>query len=238
MAAVGTASGTYNFAPAVGELVIAAFRRIGVHRAEIVTEHFADAKMELNLLQVSWADLGPLLWTVTVNTITFVAGQAVYSIPSNVVMITDMYVQVPNGDGTTSDRIITPLSRTEYASMPDKSQQGDVTSFWFNRQIGAQTVTLWPVPYGTITASYFCFTQIQDALPGNAGQPQVPYLALDAYVAGLAHRLSVIYPPKARPDGSRIDYEGAATKAMNVMFSQLAENVPFYVQPVTESYWR
>lgn len=233
MTAVGTTSSTYSFAPPIGDLVIAAYRRIQIHRAEIVTEHFADAKMELNLMQVSWANLGPLLWTVDLQSITLIAGQATYPVPANTVMMLDLYVSTPNGDGTNSDRTLTALSRTEYASMPDKSVKGGLTSFWFDRQI-SPTVTLWPVPDGQeTTLSYYRFTQMQDAITSNAATPQAMYLCLDAYVAGLAHRLARIYKPDL--EAAR---EADATKALNLMFSQVVENVPLYIQPVTYGYWR
>lgn len=227
-------SNSYNFLPSVGELIVAAYRRVQIHRSEILTEHLADARNELNLLQVQFANLGPLLFTVDLQTINLVQGQATYSIPPETAMILDVYVSTPNGDGTNSDRVITALSRTEYASMPDKGQQAPPTSYWFDRLING-TITLWPVPDGTNpTASYYRFTQIQDASLTNGASPQIPYLMLDAYVAGLAQRLSVIYvPPKPG-----YDYEGAAGKALNTFFSQYNEFVPLYIQPQTEGYWR
>ena len=226
-------SQTYIFGPTTGELVVAAFRRIGLHRAELLTEHFADAKTETNLMQVQWANLGPLLWTVDVQTIALVAGQSVYPILANTVMMLDVYISTPNGDGTTSDRIISPLSRTEYASMPNKSGPGTPTSFWFDRTI-SPTVTLWPVPDGSEpTFSYYRFSQVQDATATNASTPQVMYLCLDAYVAGLAHRMARIYKPEV--EGVR---DTDAAKALTLMFTQLVENVPMYITPITESYWR
>ena len=226
-------SNSYAFLPSVGELFIAAYRRIGIHRAEIITEHLADARNEANLLQVTWANLGPTLWTVDLQTVSLIPGQATYSVPADTVMMLDVYISIPNGDGTTSDRIIWPYSRTEYASTPDKSQRGSPTSFWFDRLI-APTFTLWPVPDGTEpTLSYYRFTQIQDAIATNATNPQAPYLALDAYVAGLSHRLARIYKPDL--EAAR---EADATKALNVMFSQLNENVPLYLSPMTSAYWR
>lgn len=226
-------TGQYAFAPTTGELMVAAFRRIGIHRSQLLTEHFADAKTETNLMQVQWANLGPLLWTVDVQTITFVAGQATYSVPANTVMMLDVYASTPNGDGTTSDRIISPLSRTEYASMPNKLGQGSPTSFWFDRLI-SPTVTFWPVPTEQdTTCSYYRFTQVQDAATANASTPQVMYLCLDAYVAGLSHRMARIYKPEM--EAVR---DADASKALNLMFTQLVENVPMYITPVTASYWR
>ena len=226
-------TGTYSFGPTTGELMVAAFRRIQIHRSELLTEHFADAKTETNLMQVQWSNLGPLLWTVDVQTVSLVAGQAVYPIPPETVMLLDVYISTPNGDGTSSDRIITPLSRTEYASMPNKGGQGQPTSFWFDRTI-SPTVTFWPTPDGQeTTCSYYRFTQPQDAATANASTPQILYLCLDAYVAGLAHRLARIYKPAI--ESVR---EADATKAVNLMFNQLTENVPLYLMPQTESYWR
>src|SRR5271156_3789024 len=218
-------SGTSSFLPATGELVIAAYRRIKIHRAEIVTEHLADAKTEFNLMQVQWGNLGPTLWTVDLQTVNIVQVQPVYSVPSDTVMMLDVYVSIPNGDGSNSDRIITPLSRTEYASMPDKLGQGSPTSFWFDRLIDP-TVTLWPNPDGTEpTFSYYRFTQIQDAVLTNGLNPQMPYFCLDAAVAGLSHRLARIYAPDL--EAAR---EADAVKATNLMLTQITENVPLYIQ--------
>ena len=103
-----TSSGTYSYSPSMGELVVAAYRRIQIHRSEILTEHLADAKTETNLMQVQWANLGPLVWTVDVVTVPLVAGQKTYTVPANTVMMLDVYVSTANGDGTYSDRIISP----------------------------------------------------------------------------------------------------------------------------------
>lgn len=233
MASIGTVSNTYSFAPSTGELIIAAFRRIKIHRSEILTEHLADARMETNLLQVQWSNLGPLAWTVDLQTVPLIAGQATYGVPANTVMMLDVWISIPNGDGTYTDRIITPLSRTEYASLPDKQSEGGVTSFWFDRTI-SPTVTLWPVPYGDIpTMKYYRFTQPMDANLANVAQPQIMYLCLDAYVAGLSHRLARIYAPELEAPR-----ETDAAKAAALMFSQLTDNTPLYVIPTTSSYYR
>jgi hypothetical protein len=170
---------------------------------------------------------------VDLQTVNLVQGTGTYSVPADTVMMLDVYISIPNGDGTTSDRIIWPFSRTEYASTPDKSQQGSPTSFWFDRLI-SPTFTLWPVPDGTEpTLSYYRFTQVQDANPINATSPQLPYLALDAYVAGLAHRLSRIY--KNELEAAR---KTDAEAAFNTFFSQYVEDVPLFIAPMSESLWR
>lgn len=228
-----TTSGTYSFLPSVGELFVAAFRRIQIHRSEILTEHLADARNEANFLQVQWANLGPTLWTIDQQQIPLVAGTATYTVPPETVMMLDVWTSTTNGDGSYSDSIINPFSRTEYASVPNKTQQGWVTSFWFDRLI-APTVTFYLVPDGQQAfVNYYRFKQIQDATMTNAATPQTPYLALDAYVAGLSHRLARIYKPEVAAER-----EADSIKAYTAMATQLTENVALFISPVTSSYWR
>ena len=78
-------------------------------------------------------------------------------------------------------------------------------------------------------------TQVQDAVTVNALNPQIPYLALDAWVACLTQRLSVIYPPPKPP---AVSYDAMATKALNTFLTQYTENVPLFLSPVTAGYWR
>lgn len=229
-----TISGTYAFNPSVGHLILAAYARIGVRRAEVLTEHLTNAQIEFNLLQVSWANLGPTIWTVDQQNIPLVQGTATYSVPAETVMMLDVWVSIANGDGTYTDRIITPFSRTEYASVPDKAQQGSVVSFWYDRLQSGQTVTFWLVPDGTEAfVRYYRFTQMQDASLQNAGNAQMLYLCLDAAVAGLSHRLARIYKPELEAQR-----EADAQKALNTMFNQLVESVPLFLSPQTSQYWR
>jgi len=227
-------SSTYSYLPITGELVQQAYARIQIRRSEIVNEHLSNATNELNLMQVEWSNLGPLSWTTTLNTASLAAGQQIVTVPTQAIMVLDAWISIPNGDGTYSDRIITPLSRTEYASQPNKLGQGAPTSFWFYRTINP-TIYLWPVPDGssTYTLNYFTFQQPQDAVLSGALNPNVPYRWLDAFVAGLAYRLAKIYAPQLEMT------RGAdSQKAFMIANTQDGENVPLYISPQTQSYWR
>lgn len=226
-------TGTYAFLPSTGELVLQAYARVQIRRAEIVTEHLANAKNEANLLQVAWANLGPTLWTVDTQSTPLTQGTATYNVDPSTVMILDAWISTPDGTGGTQDRIVTPLSRTEYASMPEKALQGSPTSFWFDRT-DAPTITMWPVPdeNGPYTLNYYRFTQSQDASLAGGLNLQIPYLWLDAFVAGLAARLAMIYKPELYAA-----LETTAQKAYMNAANQGVENVAYYVQPQTSGYW-
>ena len=59
-----TYSGSYNFAPSGGEIILNAFQRIQVRPPEIVQNQLQMAIMELNLLLARMSNLQPNLWTV------------------------------------------------------------------------------------------------------------------------------------------------------------------------------
>src|SRR5882724_7098952 len=114
-----TYSGTYNFLPSAGDIIITAFQRIGIRPTAILQTHLQQAVMELNLLQSKLSNLQPNLWDVDLQTLPLIQGTATYSIPAETVMITNAYVRT--GSGTSAvDRLIFAISQTEYAAISNK----------------------------------------------------------------------------------------------------------------------
>lgn len=226
-----TTSGTYNYLPSVGELGLTAFGRIGIRRTEITTTHLQSLKNAANLLLAEWSNRQPNLWEVSLQTITLIAGTATYSVPTTTVMILDMYISY----GTpTQDRVIFPISRTEYASYPNKAQQGFPTVFWFDR-ITAPTFTLFPVPDSAFsyTANYYTVRQTQDATLNGSESPEIPYRFLDAFTAGLAWKLAEVYRPEMEQQ-MFMRYE----RAWGLAATQDTEGVPLYIAPGLSGYFR
>ena len=192
-----TTSGTYTFNPSLGELTLHAFNLIGLRNTSLTQEHMQSSRIATNLMLANWSNRGVNLWAVDLVTVPLVAGQATYNVDANTVVILDAYMQTDNGSGDPIDRIILPVSRTEYASYPNKEQQGFTTTFWFDRLI-APTVTLWPVPDGTSAQylKYYRVRQIQDSNLQGGQNVEIPYLWLDAFATGLAERLSRIWNPQ------------------------------------------
>lgn len=223
-----TTSGTYSFNPPIGSLALNAFSRCQVKRTELTAQHMEDARFETNLMQADWVADGLTVWSVELVSQPLTQGTASYSVPANVVMILDMYIS--NGS---SNRLIFPFSRTDYASLSNPTQQGFPSVFWLDRVISS-TFTLWEVPDGsaTYTADYYAYTQIQDATIAQGGQADVPYWWLDAFTAGLAYRLSRHYAPQLEAV-RKADAMEAYLKA-----SKQAENVPMYISCGLDGYYR
>lgn len=227
-------SKNFNFNPSGADVIAQAFSRIRIRRTSLEATHLQDAISELNLLQSSFSNMGPNLWTVDLQSIPLIQGVATYAIPTETIMILDAYVRLGANTTSLSDRILYPLSRSEYAALPNKDQQGPPSQFWFDRTI-SPTITFYLVPdaAGPYTVFYYRFRQMMDA-PSNGGiQPEFPIRWLDAVVAELAYRLSRIYAPDLE-----VLRKADAEKSWNIAAAQDTENVPMVIQVGMAGYYR
>jgi hypothetical protein len=227
-----TTSGTYTFNPSLGELVIYSYNMIGIRGTSLLQEHMEAARMASNLMLGRWSSQGVNLWAVDLVTVALVQGTATYNVDANTIVMLDAYVTT--GTGTSAiNRVIMPISRTEYASYPNKTQQGFPTTFWFDRLL-APTVTLWPVPDGNeVSLSYYRVRQVQDSNLSNGQNVEIPAYFLEAFAYGLAHRLATIWAP----DKVQM-LKPMADEAYAIAASQNIETANTYISPMISSYWR
>lgn len=227
-------SGTYTFNPSLGELTLYAYNLIGVRNTALLQEHMEAARMSSNMMLSRWSNQGVNLWAVDLITVPLVQGQATYSVPSNTVVMLDAYMTIDNGSAPPIDRIILPVSRTEYASYPNKEQQGFTTTFWFDRLL-SPTVTLWPVPdgYSAQYLKYYRVRQLQDSELQNGQQVEIPYLWMEAFAYGLAQRLAVIWAP----DKVAI-LKPMADESYQIAANQNIETAQQYISPQLSGYFR
>jgi hypothetical protein len=228
-----TTSGTYAFNPSLGELVLYAFNVAQLRNTALAQPHFASARTATNLMLASWANKGVNLWKVDLVTVPLVAGTTTYSVDPSTVVLLDAYVTLVSG-GTSIDRPVLPISRTEYSTYPSKLQQGAPAVYWFDRLL-SPSVTLWPVPDGTsaTSLSYYRLRQVQDADTANGQTVDVPYLWLEAFADGLAYRLAKIWNPAIAPALKAVADESYLTAA-----DQNVEVASTYISPQVGGYFR
>lgn len=228
-----TTSGTYNYNPSLGELTLYAFNLCGIRNTALLQEHMESARMAANLLLGRWSSQGVNLWTVSKESIPLVAGQATYSVPTNNIVMLDTYISTIDGSGNAIDRLILPISRTEYASYPNKEQQGFPTTYWQDRLLSG-TVTLWPVPDGTQTSlDFYQVTQIEDADFSGGQTLSLPIYFMEAFAFGLAQRLALIWAPD-----KVVMLKPLADEAYQIAASQNVETAQQYISPVISGYYR
>ena len=135
-------SKSFEFSPALGELIINAFGRIGVRPTELTAAHLYQGRLSANFVLSEWANTQPNLWEVDLIEVPLLQGVPTYAVAAETVMILDAVITYGSPE---TDRVIQPVSRTEYMSYPTKLDQGFPTIFWFDRLV-SPTITLWQVP--------------------------------------------------------------------------------------------
>lgn len=227
-----TTSGTYTYNPSLGELVLYAYNLVDVRNTALTQEHFFTARHASNMLLSNWSNQGVNLWAVDLVTTPLVAGQSTYSVDADTVMILDAYITISQGS-TNTDRIILPVSRTEYASYPNKEQQGFSTTYWFDRLL-SPTISLWPVPDSSDnTLKYYRVRRLQDSNFAGGETVEIPYLWLEAFAYGLAMRLAVIWNAQ-----KVVLLKPLADEAYQIAANQNTEYVQQYVAPQLSGYFR
>lgn len=223
-------SGTTTYNPSPGELTIYAYNLIGIRPSALLQEHLDAARNAMNMLLAGWSNQGVNLWRVSLVTTPLVEGTATYDVDSSVVVILDAYISYGS---PATDRIIMPVSRSEYASYPQKEMQGFPTVWWFDRLL-SPTVTVWPVPDGNQTSlKYYCVSRIEDADMNGNTQVDIPPIWLEAFAFGLAERLALIWAPDKLPL-----IEPRAQKAYDIAAAQNVETAQQYISPMVQGYWR
>lgn len=225
-------SGLSTFDISGGNIILFSYALCGLRRTALLPQHMEDARIALNMLFSAWGNDTPNLWTVDLISQPLTAETATYSVAADTIMILDAYIRT--GDDPPIDRLIWPISRTEYAAQANKTLQGYPTSFWFDRQL-APTITLWPVPddQQDYTLQYYRCTVIQDALVPNGVTLDIPRWWQLAAAYGLAELLSDSYAPQRT---QRI--AGKAQELWVQAKEQDTENVGLFVIPALSGYFQ
>lgn len=188
--------------------------------------------MAANFVIGDWANKGVNLWKVSGVVIPFVEGLASYIVPISIVEILDLYMTVTSG-AYTNNRYLLPVSRTEFVSYPNPTQQAFPTVYWHNRTL-TPTINFYPTPDGNQTSfTYYSVSQIQDAAFTNEQVADIPYLWLNAFVKALAAELAVMWAPD-----KAMMLSSAATAAWTAAALTNTENANFYIAPSLSGYWR
>lgn len=191
------------------------------------------ARRSLNLLLLSWANMGINMWTIDgPYSVPLVQGTSTYILPADTIDLLDHYIRTNAGNTSTqTDLNITRISEPTYATIPNKLSQGRPIQVWVNRQGGMNNsnatlpsssnpqFTVWPIPDGSTTWTfvYYRLRQMQDVGAAYNGQ-DIPQRFLPALCAGLAYNLSIKLPIKdaqIRTPFLKMHYEEILKAAMD-----------------------
>ena len=145
------------------------------------------------------------------------------------------YIETQYNSAPPTDRILTSISRTDYASIPNKLTQAPPSTFWFDRLSPIPVINLWDVPDGggPYTAFVYRMRRIQDAYTTGGQTADIPYRFIDALCADLAMRLARKYAPALVPA-----MKEEAELAWSIASEEDRERVTLFLCPDTSSYFR
>lgn len=131
------------------------------------------------------------------------------------------------------DRILYPISRNDYAAMPNKFVQAPPTTYWFDRQITPQ-FTLWQVPdqNGPYEIRCYRMLQMEDSNLVNGQTSDLPYRFLEAFISALAAHLALKWAP-----GLAKDLNGYAEAKWEQAMGEDREIVSYIISPTMYDYW-
>jgi len=227
-----TSTGTYAFAPSAADVILNAYSMIQIRRTEMTTQHLQDAYMAANLVMVDLSNRNPLRWTMETQT-QVLSATATYTLSARTIAIAMAYLSFT----TEPNRVLGPISASEYAAVPNKSQTAPPTTYFFSL-LTTPTITLWPVPDAAsiaagATLNMQTFRQLQDVQVDQGATLDAPYRFLDVVTTGVAARLAEMYRPE-RADSLDAKYEKRLTLAQG----RDQESVPFFLTPALAGYFK
>jgi hypothetical protein len=227
-----TVSGSKNFELDVADYIEEAFERCGL---ELRTAYdLKTARRSLNLLLAEWANRGLNQWTVQTKTVAMVDGTTTYNVDSSnstaAIDVLDAYIR-ETVNNQPIDLQMTRLSRSEYASVPDKSTEGKPLQYFIDKQL-SPTISVYPTPDKTSTYTVYMnvLTRMDDA-DAATNTLQLPFRFYPCLAAGLAYYISIKKSPDRTAFLKQI-YEEEFDRAM----SQDEDRASFRVAPDLRNY--
>ena len=222
-------SGTTAFDLQIDDIIEEAYERCGMRTNS--GNDIRCARRSLNLLFSEWGNRGVHLWKVQLNEATLVAGQATYTVASNVNDVLEAYISSTSTAGntaSTNDISLTKIDRSAYAALPNKYATGQPSQYYVDRQTDP-TISLYLAPDAATytTLKFYTINRIEDA-GSFTNTADVAYRFLPCMCSGLAYYLA----QKRAPDRIQLLkqlYEDELIRALNEDGSRTS----VYISPQT-----
>lgn len=190
-----TTSGTYDFVDSEQiDVITEAYERVGRNPATLSSQDINSATRSLNYLFADWANDGPNLWEVDLQYIDLVPGQLEYTLDVETVSLLQVYTRTVSG-GQNTDLMMSPISRAEYAALPNKAQLGQRPFQYYFQRTSTPSLFIWQAPQDAGVRLYYYRMKIQQDAGSFTNSLDGPNRWMEAIASGLAAKLSVKFAP-------------------------------------------
>ena len=205
-------SGTTAFDLDIDDIIQEAYERCAIRTNS--GNDLRSARRSLNVLFSEWGNRGIHLWKVALNTQALTSGTATYSAPSATNDVLEAYISTSSGTtSSTTDISLTKISRSDYASKPNKGATGQPSEYYVDRQT-TPTITLYQTPDASTYThlKFYCVKRIED-VGAYTNQADVAFRFIPCMVAGLAYYLAMKVNPQLVQQNKLI-YEDELKRAL------------------------
>jgi hypothetical protein len=219
-----TTSGTYTFGNSEQiDIITEAYERVGRNPATLSSNDIDSARRSINYMFSDWANNGPNLWAVDLQSITLLPGVLYYELEPRTVSILQVYTRTMSGAQAT-DLMMSPISRAEYDAIPNKAQLGQRPfQYYFQRTITPR-LYIWQAPQDVGVTLFYHRMKIQEDAGAFTDSMDAPNRWMEAIAAGLAAKLSVKFAP------DRLEFlQGLADGAYTRAAAEDREKVPLRI---------
>jgi hypothetical protein len=219
-----TTSGTYTFGNTEQiDIITEAYERVGRNPATLSSNDIDSARRSINYMFSDWANNGPNLWAVDLQSITLTPGTLYYDLEPRTVSILQVYTRTLSGAQAT-DLMMSPISRAEYDAIPNKAQLGQRPfQYYFDRTITPR-LYIWQAPQDVGITLFYHRMKIQEDAGEFTDSMDAPNRWMEAIAAGLAAKLSVKFAP------DRLEFlQGLADGAYTRAAAEDREKVPLRI---------
>ena len=180
-------TGTYGFDPELAECIDEAFERCGFSVEAIERKHVQSALRSIKfMLNGEWVTLGVRQWMIQQLTVDLVPGQQTFTLPAGGIDIFDMTFKRA---GVETE--VNPVARDVYFTKHKKDLAGRVIEYMLDKGASTKTCYIWPCGErigDQLLLNYMREMQDAGTLTNTL---QLPALAREAFVSGLAMHLSL-----------------------------------------------
>lgn len=185
-----TTSGVTDGTMTARDICLAAAKDLGVYSAgeELSGADGEDMMLRLNWMLKSWQADGVNLWREA-------EGEAEFSASTRTVVLDPFVMDVIEARLEQSINYLRPLQRWEvgeYRRVPNPDQPGFPTAFYLQKNTGAVTMSLWPVPSRAMTIKYTFSRVVEDVTDLNETL-DIPQVWLETVWTNLAVRCATMF---------------------------------------------
>ena len=219
-----TTSGTYTFGDTEQiDIITEAYERVGRNPASLASNDIDSARRSINYMFSDWANNGPNLWAVDLQSIALTTNTLYYDLQPRTVSILQVYTRTTSG-GINTDLMMSPISRAEYDALPNKAQAGDRPfQYYFERTITPR-LYIWQVPQAAGVTLFYHRMKIQEDAGDFTDSMDAPNRWMEAIASGLAAKLAVKFAP------DRLSFlQGLADSSYDRAAAEDREKVPLRI---------